>query len=127
MPHYVPLSEAELHGRPHECYVRVEDCVRTESVHVKGYLLTKIVMFLLNLRIAKTNPVFLSRHGQSLANTFNQVGTDAPLSASGSAYARALARWLDQHPALNEPSVREVHMYVHTRIHTLTHTYTHAY
>jgi broad specificity phosphatase PhoE len=116
LPHYVSVDEAEIAGRPHECYMRITDTgLQTESVNIKGYLLSKIVMFLLSLQIAKSNPIFLSRHGQSLANTFNQVGTDAPLSTAGEAYASALADWLADHPVLS-PSrgVKEVHLYCST-------------
>jgi 6-phosphofructo-2-kinase/fructose-2,6-biphosphatase 2/6-phosphofructo-2-kinase/fructose-2,6-biphosphatase 4 len=91
--HYQPMTEPELE-QDVEAFVRLIDTgLRMQCVSIKGYLLTKIVFFLMNLQVSKS-PIYFSRHGESQANVNNQVGTDAPLSVSGQAYAERLAAWL---------------------------------
>ena len=96
---YQTLEEDELVPEV-EAYVKLIDTgLKTQIVGIHGYLLTKIVFYLMNLQITKS-PIFFSRHGESEANVFGQVGTDAPLSSLGREYADVLADWLRKQPEL---------------------------
>ncbi|KAF9976663.1 Fructose-2,6-bisphosphatase [Actinomortierella ambigua] len=64
--------------------------------HIKGYLQSRIVYYLMNLHIAPRN-IFFSRHGESLYNVMGKLGGDSELSARGKQYARALPLLISTH------------------------------
>ena len=53
--------------------------------NIEGYLQTKIISYLLNLR-QKQKDIYLSRHGESQFNTQDRVGGDSDLSEKGIKY-----------------------------------------
>jgi broad specificity phosphatase PhoE/predicted kinase len=72
-------------------FVKIIDVGRTLVLHrVEGYLLARVVHFLLNLHI-QPRSVRLTRHGESEFNVLGRIGGDSPLSEAGRAYARTLA------------------------------------
>jgi broad specificity phosphatase PhoE/predicted kinase len=82
---YEEVSEAE------GSFVKVVDVGRTMVLHqVAGYVLARVVHFLLNLHV-QPRSVRLTRHGESQFNVLGRIGGDSPLSEAGRAYARTLA------------------------------------
>jgi broad specificity phosphatase PhoE/predicted kinase len=72
-------------------FVKIVDVGRRVSLHrIHGYLLARVVHFLLNLQI-QPRQIWLTRHGESTFNLLGRIGGDAPLSDAGRAYARQLA------------------------------------
>jgi broad specificity phosphatase PhoE/predicted kinase len=72
-------------------FVKIVDVGRTMVLHkIDGYLLARVVHFLLNLHVQPSG-VWLTRHGESEFNVLGRIGGDAPLSDAGRAYARTLA------------------------------------
>jgi broad specificity phosphatase PhoE/predicted kinase len=73
-------------------FVKIIDVGRKMVLHrIEGYLLARVVHFLLNLHV-QPRSVWVTRHGESEFNVLGRIGGDAPLSAAGLAYARALAQ-----------------------------------
>ncbi|HLK37489.1 MAG TPA: 6-phosphofructo-2-kinase/fructose-2,6-bisphosphatase [Polyangiaceae bacterium] len=73
-------------------FVKVIDVGRKMVLHrIQGYLLARVVHFLLNLHI-QPRTVCLTRHGESTFNLLGRIGGDAPLSEKGRTYAHDLAR-----------------------------------
>jgi broad specificity phosphatase PhoE/predicted kinase len=72
-------------------FVKIIDVGRTLVLHrVAGYLLARVVHFLLNLHV-QPRSVRLTRHGESEFNVLGRIGGDSPLSDAGRSYARTLA------------------------------------
>jgi broad specificity phosphatase PhoE/predicted kinase len=72
-------------------FVKIIDVGRTLVLHrVAGYLLARVVHFLLNLHV-QPRSVRLTRHGESEFNVLGRIGGDSPLSEAGLGYARTLA------------------------------------
>ena len=72
-------------------FVKIIDVGRKLVLHrIEGYLLARVVHFLLNLHV-QPRSVWFTRHGESEFNVLGRIGGDAPLSDAGRAYARALA------------------------------------
>lgn len=63
--------------------------------NVKGYLLQKMVNFIMNLR-TNSHSFYLSRHGQSEYNDLGRIGGDSGLTVHGVNYARKLAEFVEQ-------------------------------
>ncbi len=81
---YEEVSEAE------GPFVKIIDVGRTLVLHrVAGYLLARVVHFLLNLHV-QPRSVCLTRHGESEFNVLGRIGGDSPLSEAGRA---TRARW----------------------------------
>ncbi|MGD0674674.1 MAG: 6-phosphofructo-2-kinase/fructose-2,6-bisphosphatase [Polyangiaceae bacterium] len=71
-------------------FVKIIDVGRRMSLHrVHGYLLTRVVHFLLNLHV-QPRVIWMTRHGESAFNMIGRIGGDAPLSDAGRAYAEQL-------------------------------------
>jgi broad specificity phosphatase PhoE/predicted kinase len=78
-------------GEDEGAFVRIIDVGRKMVLHrVQGYLLARVVHFLLNLHV-QPRSVWLTRHGESTFNVLGRIGGDAPLSEAGSGYAAQLA------------------------------------
>jgi broad specificity phosphatase PhoE/predicted kinase len=72
-------------------FVKIIDVGRKMVLHrIEGYLLARVVHFLLNLHV-QPRSVWFTRHGESAFNVLGRIGGDAPLSDAGRAYARTLA------------------------------------
>jgi broad specificity phosphatase PhoE/predicted kinase len=73
-------------------FVKVIDVGRKMVLHrIQGYLLARVVHFLLNLHV-QPRTVWFTRHGESTFNVLGRIGGDAPLSEAGRTYAHELAR-----------------------------------
>ena len=78
---------AEDEGR----FVKIIDVGRTMVLHkIEGYLLARVVHFLLNLHV-QPRSVWFTRHGESEFNVLGRIGGDSPLSEAGRSYAKTLA------------------------------------
>jgi broad specificity phosphatase PhoE/predicted kinase len=72
-------------------FVRIIDVGRKMVLHrIQGYLLARVVHFLLNLHV-QPRSVWLTRHGESSFNVIGRIGGDAALSDAGRGYAAQLA------------------------------------
>lgn len=86
-----------------QSYVRLTDCGRQVTTNnIQGYLPTRIVFFLMNLRSIGKKPIFFSRHGESVYNTVGRLGGDTPLTERGAGYAERLGRWIAARPEVRE-------------------------
>jgi 6-phosphofructo-2-kinase/fructose-2,6-biphosphatase 2 len=68
---------------------------------VEGYLLGKVVSFLMHLR-ANKRPIFMSRHGESEYNVEGKIGGDSSLSERGRSYAAALGNFISVQPEISD-------------------------
>jgi broad specificity phosphatase PhoE len=72
-------------------FVKIIDVGRKMELHrIEGYLLARVVHFLINLHV-QPRRVWLTRHGESSFNVIGRIGGDAVLSDAGRAYAGHLA------------------------------------
>lgn len=77
-----------------QSYVRIIDAGRQVVTNrIQGYLMSKMVSFLLNIRINHA-PIYLTRHGESQHNTKGWIGGDSNLTDRGLAYAQALSKFI---------------------------------
>jgi broad specificity phosphatase PhoE/predicted kinase len=82
---YQEVTEEE--GR----FIKIVDVGRKMVLHqIEGYLLARVVHFLLNLHV-QPRSVWFTRHGESEFNVLGRIGGDSPLSDAGRAYAQTLA------------------------------------
>jgi broad specificity phosphatase PhoE/predicted kinase len=79
-------------------WIRINDVGRRFEMHqITGYLLGRLVFFLMNLHITP-RPIWLTRHGQSEDNVRQLLGGDSQLSPVGFRYARQLGAFFDPMP-----------------------------
>ena len=84
-------SEYRRVGDDEGPFVKIIDVGRKMELHrIEGYLLARVVHFLVNLHVHPRR-VWLTRHGESSFNVSGQIGGDAALSDAGRAYASHLA------------------------------------
>ncbi|KAF9364186.1 Fructose-2,6-bisphosphatase [Mortierella sp. NVP85] len=89
--HYETMTENDL------TYIKLIDAGSQVIVsQIKGYLQSRVMYYLMNLRITPRN-IYFSRHGESLFNVMGLLGGDSDLSARGKQYARALPIVVAQH------------------------------
>ena len=89
--HYEPLPSTSDYP-----YVKLIDAGRQMITNrVVGYLMSKIVFFLINLRVNRA-PIYITRHGESQHNVLGLIGGDSELSPQGLRYAKALARFIEE-------------------------------
>jgi len=75
-------------------YVKIVDVGRQVMTNrIYGFLMGKITHYLMNLRLNK-NPIYITRHGESMHNLKGFIGGDSELSPNGRAYGRALADFI---------------------------------
>jgi broad specificity phosphatase PhoE len=75
-------------------YIKLFDYGRQVIVNrSEGYILGRIVFFLMHLRGNK-QPIFFTRHGESEYNVEDKIGGDSPLSTRGKEYAAELAKFV---------------------------------
>eukprot|EP01039_Chlorochromonas_danica_P002541 gene2541-2782_t len=68
---------------------------------VKGYLMQKVVNFIMNLRTT-SHSFYLTRHGQSEYNDLGRIGGDSGLTEHGLRYAEKLAEFVEKHIVKDE-------------------------
>ncbi|KAF9929544.1 Fructose-2,6-bisphosphatase [Modicella reniformis] len=89
--HYETMTEKDL------TYIKLIDAGSQVIVsQIQGYLQSRVLYYLMNLRIAPRN-LYFSRHGESLFNVMGLLGGDSDLSARGKQYSRALPIVVAQH------------------------------
>ncbi|MFT4975180.1 MAG: broad specificity phosphatase PhoE/predicted kinase [Myxococcota bacterium] len=77
-------------------YIKIIDVGRQVVINRSdGYLVGRIANFLTNLSVTP-RPIWLTRHGESLANVGHRIGGDEGLSPRGALYANNLARFLNE-------------------------------
>jgi len=87
-----------------QSYVKIIDAGKQVVTNrIQGYLMSKLVSFILNLRINHA-PIFISRHGESEHNTKGWIGGDSHLTERGQAYAVALSTFIHEQPDLRDDS-----------------------
>ncbi|OAD01493.1 hypothetical protein MUCCIDRAFT_49912 [Mucor lusitanicus CBS 277.49] len=60
--------------------------------NISGYLSGQCIFYLMNFNLAERQ-IFVTRHGESEDNITGRIGGDAPLSAKGRKFSKALARF----------------------------------
>ncbi|KAJ2729088.1 6-phosphofructo-2-kinase [Coemansia sp. D1744] len=65
------------------------------AYNIQGFLESQVVFYLMNMNL-EPRVIYITRHGESEDNAAGRIGGDASLSANGSKYARALARFIDR-------------------------------
>jgi len=87
---YEPIDDESL------SYIKLIDVGRQLVLNrISGYVPGRIVNFLMNLHVLP-RPIWITRHGQSLANVAGVIGGDEALSGAGREYADKLSGWLDE-------------------------------
>lgn len=95
----------------HEDLREEEDCSYIKIINagqqiimneIRGYLQGKIVSFLLNSHIG-SRTIYLSRHGQSIANLHGKLGGDPSLTQKGRRYSFALADFMRKESDKDKP------------------------
>ena len=90
---YEPIEDDDL------SYIKLIDVGRQLVLNrIHGYVPGRIVNFLMNLHVMP-RPIWITRHGQSLANVAGAIGGDEALSADGREYAIRLKAWVDAQAA----------------------------
>lgn len=85
---YEPVTDSE------GSYVQLVDAGRQVITNrIEGYLSSRLVFFLMQIR-PTDRPIWLTRHGESEFNVLGRIGGDAPLTARGEEYARALGEFI---------------------------------
>lgn len=80
----------------HLSYMKIYNTGEKVVVHKhEGHIQSRIVYYLMNIHITPRT-IYLTRHGESDHNLRGLIGGDADLSARGQAYAKALAKYIDQ-------------------------------
>jgi broad specificity phosphatase PhoE/predicted kinase len=96
---YEPMDDTEL------SWVKLVDLGRQVVVNrIHGYLPSRLVYFLMNLHTGERK-IWLTRHGQSLANVAGCLGGDSALSPLGERYAQHLASFMHQRLGDHPPPV----------------------
>jgi broad specificity phosphatase PhoE len=93
---YEPLDEGPTHATEYKfSYMKCDHANQHFVVHnVKGYLMQKVVNFIMNLRTTQ-HSFYLSRHGQSEYNNLGRIGGDSSLAFHGVKYAEKLAEFVE--------------------------------
>lgn len=77
-------------GEGEGSFIKIIDVGRKVVAHrIHGYVAARLVFFLINFHI-EPRSIWLTRHGESEFNRQGRIGGDAPLSATGMAYAETL-------------------------------------
>ena len=100
-------------------YVKIIDAGRqVHTNRIVGYLMGKIVFFLMNLRINRA-PIYISRHGESAHNLLGLIGGDSGLSSRGIRYAQALAQFITEENEFKEALQHDLSVWTSTMKRTL--------
>jgi len=71
--------------------------------NMNGYMQSKMVYYLMSLHFAR-QPIYITRHGESLNNTLGIIGGDSELTSRGFKYADAFADYINSLPELRRSS-----------------------
>ncbi|KAI9313513.1 6-phosphofructo-2-kinase-domain-containing protein [Dichotomocladium elegans] len=86
--HYSDLYETMTEN--HLTYLKIIDGKQQYIInHVRGYLESRIVYFLMNIQI-RPKKIWFSRHGESMFNLEDKIGGDADLSPRGRKYSKRI-------------------------------------
>ncbi|KAI7880841.1 bifunctional 6-phosphofructo-2-kinase/fructose-2,6-bisphosphate 2-phosphatase [Lichtheimia hyalospora FSU 10163] len=93
--HYEEMYETITED--HLTYLKIIDANQQCIInHVRGYLESRIVYFLMNVKI-RPKSIWFSRHGESQFNVQDKIGGDADLSPRGQMYANRLPDLIKEH------------------------------
>ncbi|KAI9478059.1 MAG: 6-phosphofructo-2-kinase-domain-containing protein [Benjaminiella poitrasii] len=65
------------------------------AYNISGYLSGQCIFYLMNFNLVERQ-IFVTRHGESEDNITGRIGGDAPLSATGRKFSKALARFVQE-------------------------------
>lgn len=67
-------------------------------MNVNGFIQSRMVEFLLNCNYSSNTQMklYITRHGQSVYNTFDKIGGDSGLSQKGQQYVISLNQYLNE-------------------------------
>jgi broad specificity phosphatase PhoE len=71
---YEPLDDDDIRDGFTSFVTVVNDSEKVNTNRIQGYLLTRVVFFLMNLRSTKEHPIYITRHGQSEYNVRQLLG-----------------------------------------------------
>ena len=63
---------------------------------VKDHIQSKIVYFLMNIKVGRGRQIYFTRHGESEFNVLGKIGGDSSLSENGQEYARQLGAFVHE-------------------------------
>lgn len=93
--HYEEMYETITED--HLTYLKIIDANQQCIINlVRGYLESRIVYFLMNVKI-RPKSIWFSRHGESQFNVEDKIGGDADLSSRGQMYASRLPDLIKEH------------------------------
>ncbi|KAJ8662370.1 hypothetical protein O0I10_002064 [Lichtheimia ornata] len=93
--HYEEMYETITED--HLTYLKIIDANQQCIINlVRGYLESRIVYFLMNVKI-RPKSIWFSRHGESQFNVEDKIGGDADLSSRGQMYAARLPDLIKEH------------------------------
>jgi broad specificity phosphatase PhoE len=111
--HYQTLPEDSEHP-----YVKIIDAGRQMKTNrIVGYLMGKIVFFLMNLRINRA-PIYITRHGESMHNLKGLIGGDSELSPQGRHYAAELSKFIHNEPEFKNDNMKNLAVWTSTMVRT---------
>ncbi|CEG78433.1 hypothetical protein RMATCC62417_13042 [Rhizopus microsporus] len=89
---YEPVGEWEEENDIQYCKL-VNVGKKVIAYNISGYLSGQCIFYLMNFNLAERQ-IFVTRHGESEDNLTGKIGGDAPLSAKGRKFSKALARFV---------------------------------
>lgn len=91
---YETIDEEEEEAYPDLLYVKIVNAGRKViAYNVEGFLALQTVFYLLNFSLAEKQ-IWITRTGETTADRNHTLGGDAPLTAAGRRYAKALAKFI---------------------------------
>ena len=94
-------------------YCSMVDVGRKIITHqVKGFLSIQTVSYLMNFNLAPRQ-IWITRHGESMDNVNGKIGGDSSLSADGTRYAQALAKFIGEQRTVWENHQAEKQASIH--------------
>ncbi|PAA51981.1 hypothetical protein BOX15_Mlig033382g2 [Macrostomum lignano] len=63
---------------------------------LQGNIQSRIVYYLMNIKVGYNRCIYLIRHGESMLNLLGRIGGDSDLSERGRTFARRLGEWIDE-------------------------------
>ena len=113
---YIMMSDKD---EPNYKFIQIHNLgEKLVAIKLNGQLDKKLAYFLMNLH-PRNIEVFITRHGESIAQKNGVIGTDSDLTEKGKHYGDALKCWIDQ--ATNDyPRVRVMSSYLNRAVKTAT-------
>jgi len=99
----VEYKKAYTNVGDHHNFIKIINNLKHELNGIRGYLPSKIVNWLLNIRAGRySHPIYFSRHGESQYNLEDRIGGDPDLSVKGREDAHRLALYIRTLPHKKE-------------------------